>query len=112
MRRAPVSRTRLTWAGLLAAAQAGDLLTTWTGLQLGVPEGNPLVRAAMAAGTFDLFAAIKVALVAALLGLVWLSGRRLRGHFHTASWRAVKGLAVVFTAIAAANAAGMAVRLF
>lgn len=106
-----MSRRPSLWVLLLGAAQAGDLLTTWTGLRLGVPEGNPLVRSALAVGTFGLFAAIKVGLVLALVGLLWLAGRRLRGRVHTASWRSVQGLAVIFTALAAANAAGMALRL-
>jgi len=99
-----------TWGVLLAAAQAGDLLTTWAGLRLGVPEGNPLVRSALAAGSFGAFAAIKVALVLGLLGLA-LTTARVRGRAQAATWRSVQALAVVFTAIAAANAAGMAARL-
>lgn len=103
--------SRLRWTVLLAAAQAGDLLTTWVGLRLGVPEGNPLVRAALAGGSFLAFGAIKVALVGALLGVVWYTGRHVRGSAAIASWRALQGVTVVFVAIAAANAAGMVARV-
>lgn len=102
-----MGRRRATWTALLGAAQAGDLLTTWVGLRVGVPEGNPLVRAALAHGSFIAFGAIKGALVASLLGLLWFTGRHLKGVAHLATWRAVQGITLVFVAVAAGNAAGM-----
>jgi hypothetical protein len=106
-----MARRRLTWTVLLSAAQAGDLVTTWIGLRIGVPEGNPLVRAALAQGSFIAFGAIKAALVASLLGLLWFTGRHLRGVAHLATWRVVQGITLVFMALAISNAAGMLSRL-
>jgi hypothetical protein len=97
----------VTWTVLLSAAQAGDVLTTWVGLRIGVPEGNPLVRAALAHGSFIAFGAIKATLVASLLGLLWFTGRHLRGVVHVATWRVVQAITVVFMAVAVGNAAGM-----
>jgi len=102
-----VGRRRATWTVLLSAAQAGDVLTTWVGLRIGVPEGNPLVRAALAHGSFIAFGAIKTALVASLLGLLWFTGRHLSGVVHVATWRVVQGITVVFMAVAIGNAASM-----
>lgn len=107
-----MSRTQsLTWTALLAGAQAGDVATTWLGLRIGIPEGNPAVRAALSHGSFLAFGAIKVVLVAGLLALLWFTGRHLRGGVHRATWRSVQVLTVVFTAVAAANAAGILTRV-
>ena len=105
------SARSLTWTALLAAAQAGDVATTWLGLRLGIPEGNPAVRAALEHGSFLAFGGIKLALVASIVVLLWLTGRHLRGTVHRATWRAVQVLTVVFTAVAAANAAGILARV-
>ena len=83
------------------------MLTTWVGFRAGVPEGNPLVRAALAHGSFIAFGAIKAALVVALLGLLWFTGRHLRGVAYMATWRVVQGITLVFVAVAAGNAAGL-----
>ena len=92
---------------MLAAAQAGDVATTWLGLRVGIGEENPAVRAALAHGSFLAFGVIKVALVACLLALLWFTGRHLRGLAHRVTWRSVQLLTVVFTAVAAVNAAGI-----
>lgn len=102
---------RITWTALLAGAQAGDVATTWLGLRRGVPEGNPIVSALLAHGDFLAFGLIKLALVAALAALLAAAGLHRRGGIEVAAWRATQGLAVVFTAIAAANTAGMLLRL-
>lgn len=102
---------RLTWTGLLAGAQAGDLLTTWLGLHFGVPEGNPVVGTLLARGDFLLFGLVKLVLVLALAGLLAATGAHLRGRVDQAAWRATQALAVLFTAIAAANAGGLLLRL-
>ena len=105
------STRSLTWTVLLAAAQAGDVATTWLGLRLGIPEGNPAVRAALDHGSFLAFGAIKLALVIGIAFLLWITGRHLRGIVHRATWRSVQVLTVVFTAVAAANAAGILARV-
>ena len=101
----------LTWMLLLAGAQAGDVATTWLGLRLGIPEGNPAVRAALAHVSFLAFGAIKLALVTGIVILLWVTGQHLRGVVHRATWRSVQLLTVVFTAVAAANAAGILARV-
>ena len=95
----------LRWPLLLSLAQLLDVASTWLSLRAGVPEQNPLVRAALIHGDFLLFTAVKVALVAALLLLVAGTSRRLGAH--RMSWRAVQGLAIGFTAVAALNTAGV-----
>ncbi len=106
-----MARHWLGWTGLLTAAQAGDVLTTWAGFRLGAPEENPLVQRALAAGSFPAFGAIKLVLVAGLLALLWYTRRYVDVRIHLATWRAVQALAVIFTGVAALNAVGMAVRL-
>lgn len=101
----------MRWTALLAGAQAGDLATTWLGLRFGIPEGNPIVSRLLANGDFLLFGLVKLALVAALAALLMATGERLRGRVDQAAWRATQALAVVFTAIAAANTAGVLLRL-
>lgn len=98
---------RLTWTALLAGAQGGDLATTWLGLRLGIPEGNPVVSALLAHGDFLLFAVVKLGLVLALAMLLAVATRHLRGAVEQAAWRSTQALAVLFTAIAAANATGV-----
>jgi Domain of unknown function (DUF5658) len=95
---------RLRWPLLLALAQLMDVASTWLSLRAGVPEQNPVVRAALAHGDFLLFVAVKLALVAALLLLV-TAARRHR-HARLASWHAVRTLAIAFLALAALNTAG------
>ena len=95
----------LRWPVLLALAQLMDVASTWLSIRAGVPEQNPLVRAALAHGDFLLLVAVKVALVLALLVLVAGNSRRLRAH--RVSWRAVQGLAIGFAAVAALNTAGV-----
>ncbi|HEY8643721.1 MAG TPA: DUF5658 family protein [Candidatus Dormibacteraeota bacterium] len=96
---------RLRWPLLLALAQLMDVASTWLSLRAGVPEQNPLVRAALAHGDFLLFLAVKLTLVAALLMLVGSTTSRLRAN--RVSWLAVQGLAIGFTAVAALNTAGV-----
>ena len=103
---------RMTWTALLAGAQAGDLATTWLGLRFGVPEGNPVVEALLARGDFLLFGLVKLALVAALAALLAATSARLQGSVDRVAWRSTQALAVVFTAIAAANTGGVLLRLF
>jgi hypothetical protein len=86
-------------------AQLMDVASTWLSLRAGVPEQNPVVRAALARGDFLLLMAIKLALVAALLALVVGTARHLRAH--RAAWLTVQVLAVGFTAVAALNTAGV-----
>jgi Domain of unknown function (DUF5658) len=102
---------RLIWTGLLAGAQAGDLATTWLGLRFGVPEGNPLVQSILARGDFLLFGAVKLALVLALGALLAATGMRLQGRVDRATWRVTQALACIFVAIAAANTAGVLLRI-
>lgn len=102
---------RLTWTALLAGSQGGDLATTWLGLHFGIPEGNPVVGALLAHGDFLLFGLVKLALVAGLLLLLAATRDQLRGTFEHAAWRSTQALAVFFTAIAAANTAGVLLRL-
>jgi hypothetical protein len=96
---------RLRWPLLLALAQLMDVASTWLSLRAGVPEQNPLVRAALAHGDFLPLVAVKLALVAALLALVAATSRRRRAG--RATWLAVQLLAVALTAVAALNTAGV-----
>jgi len=100
-----VRSERLRWPLLLTLAQLMDVASTWLSLRAGVPEQNPLVRAALAQGDFLLFVLVKLALVAALLALLAATGRRRRAH--RATWLAVQSLAVALTAVAALNIAGV-----
>ena len=63
-----------TWFALLALSQLADLATTWRSLAMGLREDNPVVRAALHSGNFQLFALVKIALVLAL-GTILLGGR-------------------------------------
>ena len=98
-------RTRHAWPALLAIAQLTDVASTWLGIRFGVPEQNPMVRAALAHGDFLLFSLFKAMLVAALLLLVAATGHRLR--VHRATWLTVQTLTVAFTAVAALNTTGV-----
>ena len=96
---------RHAWPTLLAIAQLTDVASTWLGIRFGIPEQNPIVRAALSHGDFLLFALVKVTLVAALLVLVAATGRRLR--VGRATWLTVQALTVAFTAVAALNTVGV-----
>ena len=62
---------RAIWA-LLATVLCADLLSTYYGVQQGLTEGNPIVRAALADGGFAAFTTLKIATVS--LGLsVWVA---------------------------------------
>jgi hypothetical protein len=102
---------RVTWTVLLAAAQAGDLGSTWLGIRFGIPEGNPVVGALLTRSSFLGYGLVKIALVLALAGLLAYTGARLRGAVERVTWRSTQALTFLFTAIAAANVVGILVRV-
>jgi len=71
------------------------VVTTWASLATGGAEQNPFVAAALGSGHFLLFAAVKVALVAAL-GIVLVRGR-------PEALAASRALVVLFAAVALGN---------
>ncbi len=97
-------RAQTAWVLALVAGQTGDVLTTWFGLRSGIPEGNPIVRAALASGDFVLFGTVKAALVAAIVLLAF----RVRRQW---TWRGLQLVAVMFLAVSVLNGAGLVTRL-
>lgn len=84
-----------TWLALLALSQAADVATTWHSLAIGLPEDNPFVVAALGSGSFQLYALVKVLLVAAL-GIVLLGGRPV-------ALNGARLIVAVFSLVALAN---------
>lgn len=66
---------------LLAAAQLGDLLTTWYGLAHGAQEANPVTLAAVAFGGWAVIAFIKLGTVPVVAAAAWCLPESWAGLF-------------------------------
>jgi hypothetical protein len=64
------------WLGIYMALNLGDLATTYAGIQSGLHEGNPLMRALLMEHGFGSLIVYKVLVVAAVVAGIYMLRRR------------------------------------